>query len=121
MRDAKVTGKGIPGARGSARDALADELRDRRSALAPVGAGETREPVAPEPDPLGTETRPPQAAVSYTERDWPEPTANTGARVPPIRREHSPRGEHEPGDQFAEVPIVRRVPGSWDEPLMREV
>lgn len=117
-RQGKVTGHGIP---------AASEGAGPGPQLG-VGSGRTREPqlreaagqLQPQPaEPLGVETRRPHMTVYTFERPmWLLPH-NSGAHVellPP----KPPQGSQTPTQVYPRRPIVRRPPGSWDEPLHQE-
>lgn len=121
MRQGKVTGHGIPAApQGGPRVPGGDPDQMVTVDQARDAAGQLDGWVDP---PLGVESRPPRMRTFHYERPWEGIGAlrNDGSHgvilppnTPPIE------GEQQPQMVYPAAPMVRRPPGSWAEPLMRE-
>lgn len=113
---AKVTGHGIDGAPEGGPVVPGADV-DRVEHVHRHADGQQRHWLT---EPLGVETRPAMMDNAAYERPWPPEPYNTGQHgviLPPV---HASEGDQQHQMVYPTAPMVRREPGSWAEPLMRE-
>lgn len=71
-------------------------------------------------EPLGVESRPALMDNASYERPWPAEPYNTGQHGVILPPTHVSEGEQQHQLVYPMAPMMRREPGSWAEPLMRE-
>jgi hypothetical protein len=117
-RQGNVTGAGVPAApEGGPRVPGGDP---GMATSVPVDRAAT----GPQDDwlavPLGVESRRPRMRTYHYQRPWPLPLANSGEHGQVQPPEHPREGDQQAQMIYPTSPIVRRPPGSWDEPLQQE-
>ena len=117
-RQGNVTGSGIPGApQGGPRvpagdPGMATSVPVDRTATGPIDHWVSV--------PLGVESRRPRMRTYHYQRPWPLPLHNSGLHGQVQPPEHPREGDQQAQMIYPTSPIVRRPPGSWDEPLQQE-